>query len=151
MKLQTTSTPKAYRLTLLAGLLILSLAACRPSQPLSIEAAWGRPALSGNNAAAYFIINNATPESDRLLSASSSIAEFTEVHLSLMQDGNMIMQQQDSVDIPANSQLEFKPKDLHIMFINLKNDLNIGDDYELTLHFEKAGAITITVPVKEQE
>ncbi len=151
MKLQTTSTPKAYRLTLLAGLLILSLAACRPSQPLSIEAAWGRPALSGNNAAAYFIINNATPESDRLLSASSSIAEFTEVHLSLMQDGNMIMQQQDSVDIPANSQLEFKPKDLNIMFINLKNDLNIGDDYELTLHFEKAGAITITVPVKEQE
>ena len=68
-----------------------------------------------------------------------------------MQDGKMMMQQQDFVEIPAQSSVEFKPKDYHIMFINLLNDLNIGDEYQLTLQFEKAGTITITVPVKEQD
>ena len=139
------------RIVLIIGLLILILAACNTAKELQIEDPWGRPALSGNNTAAYFKINNPLSQTDRLLSASSTIAEFTEIHLSLMQDGKMMMQQQESVEIPANSSIEFKPKDFHIMFINLNNDLNVGDEYQLTLKFEKAGVITITVPVKEQE
>jgi len=139
------------RFLFFTGLIIFMLTACTNTQELQIEEPWGRPALAGNNTAAYFKINNPLTEGDRLLTASSSIAEFTEVHLSLMEDGKMIMQQQEFVEIPAKSTVEFKPKDYHIMFINLNNDLNVGDEYQLTLQFEKAGSVTITVPVKEQE
>lgn len=151
MKIQSALKSKYLRLPFLIGILILILAACTNAKELTIQDTWSRPGLSGNNTAAYFVITNPLREQDRLINASSTIAEFTEVHLSLMQDGKMTMQQQEFVNIPANSSVEFKPKDFHIMFINLNQDLNIGDEYELTLQFDKAGSITITVPVKEQE
>ncbi|MAT43365.1 MAG: hypothetical protein CL609_13580 [Anaerolineaceae bacterium] len=151
MKKQPLLKQKILRLFFLSSLLISLLSSCNSVKELNVKDGWSRPALSGNNTAAYFTINNPLNENDRLLSASSTIAEFTEVHLSVMQDGKMMMQQQDFVEIPAQSSVEFKPKDYHIMFINLLNDLNIGDEYQLTLQFEKAGTITITVPVKEQD
>jgi copper(I)-binding protein len=151
MKKRSLSKQNKLRLLIISSLLLLLLGSCNNVKELNIQDAWSRPALSGNNTAAYFTINNPLTENDRLLSASSTIAEFTEVHLSVMQDGKMMMQQQEFVEIPAQSSIEFKPKDYHIMFINLYKDLNVGDEYQLILQFEKAGAITITVPVKEQE
>ncbi len=151
MNIHSFSKQKFLHAVLFTGLLILMLTGCNNAKEIQIEDAWGRPGLSGNTTAADFKVNNPLNETDRLLSASSTIAEFTEVHLSLMQDGKMMMQQQEFVEIPANSIVEFKPKDFHVMFINLNNDLNVGDEYELTLQFEKSGAFTITVPVKEQE
>jgi copper(I)-binding protein len=151
MNLQFFQKSNDRKLIILIGMLLLILTACAGPKQLTIQDAWGRPALTGNNAAAYFVINNPLSEPDRLVDATSKIAEFTEIHLSQMQDGKMMMQLQAYVDIPANSRIEFKPKDFHIMFINLSNDLNMGDEYSLTLEFEKAGSITVIVPVKEME
>lgn len=142
-------TKKSLFLSILF-LLSLLLTSCAPQTPLEINNAWARPALAGNNTAAYFVVTNQTNQDDQLLSASSEISEYTQVHLSLMEDGNMVMKEQEFVVIPANSSIEFKPKDYHIMFINLKNDINIGDSFTLTLNFEKTGQVTIDVPVKEQ-
>lgn len=135
------------KIILFSGLLLLS--ACSSNKNLDIASAWARPGIKGNTSAAYFLVNNPTDKDDTLLAAKSDISQVAEIHLSSMVDGTMSMQQQDSVSIPAQSTVEFKPQGLHIMFIDLKNDINVGDQFELTLNFEKSGEKTFVVKVKE--
>jgi hypothetical protein len=85
-----------------------------------------------------------------LRSASGSVAASVELHMSQMDNGVMKMQPQEMVEVPAQNKVEFKPGGLHIMLVNLKQDLKSGDRFELTLQFDKAGAQTIQVIVKEQ-
>ena len=63
--------------------------------------------------------------------------------------GVMMMVQQENVRVGAQSQLEFTPGGLHVMLIGLAQDLNPGDTFQVTLTFEKAGRITLDVPVRE--
>lgn len=120
-------------------------------QAIQIEKIWARPALQGNNSAAYFRIENNQSENEKLLSAESTIAEFSEIHLSSNVDGVMKMMEQEFVEIEAGKQLEFKPMSYHIMLINLNQDLKVGDQFNLTLTFENSGDKEILVEVKEFE
>jgi copper(I)-binding protein len=78
------------------------------------------------------------------------VAASVELHKTVMENGVMKMQPQESVEVPAHNKVEFKPGSLHIMLVNLKQDLKPGDRLELTLQFDKAGAKTIQVSVQEQ-
>ena len=131
-------------------LFILVIGSCSAQKSLSIKNQWARPGIKGNTSAAYFMIDNQTDVNDKLLSVDSDIAGSTEIHLSSMTDGKMTMQQQDFVEIPSKSTVKFEPLGLHVMFVDLVNDLSIGDQFELKLFFEKSGVHTITVLVKEQ-
>ena len=135
--------------------IIVPITACNQNEKnddqMIIKAAWARPALMGNPSAVYFQIENRNNETDRLISVESQIAEFNEIHLSSMQDGTMKMMKQDFVEIKANQKLEFKPMSYHVMLINLNQDLNPGDQFEISLFFEKSGEKTISVEVKENE
>ncbi|HSM23564.1 MAG TPA: copper chaperone PCu(A)C [Anaerolineaceae bacterium] len=118
---------------------------------IEIESAWARPAIAGNPSAVYFVIENNSSSDEKLLSADSSVSEFTEIHLSSDVDGTMKMMKQDFVEIKSKNILEFKPMSYHIMLINLKNDLKIDDVFELNLTFEKSGTKEILVEVKENK
>ena len=138
-----------------AFLLILMFASiwisgCTGRSSLKIDNVWARPGLSGNNSAAFFVIDNNQSTPDRLLSASGDVAASIEVHKSVMEGGVMKMQPQEFVEVPANSTVEFKPGSYHVMLVNLNKDLKTGDRFELTLQFEKSGAKTIQVTVKDQ-
>lgn len=139
---------------LIVLVMMLSLTACarQPAQAgsLSIQDAWARPGLSGGNSAVYFTIANETGQSDKLLRAESDAAEFVEVHMTTMDaEGNMRMQQQESVPVAAGSQVEFKPGGLHIMLIGLHQDLAVGQDIQLTLHFETSGAVQVQAKIQQ--
>jgi copper(I)-binding protein len=43
---------------------------------------------------------------------------------------------------------ELRPGGVHLMLMGMKQPLNGGDSFPMTLLFEKAGTKTITVPVK---
>lgn len=62
--------------------------------------------------------------------------------------GVMPMQQQESVSVPARGKVEFKPCGLHVILINLTQDMQVGDTNTLTLIFENAGSVEIQVPVR---
>ena len=97
----------------------------------------------------YFIVDNPGGE-DTLLKAESDVAATVELHKSSMDaDGNMSMQPQEKVAIPASAKTEFKPGGLHVMLINLKSDLKVGQQINLTLTFEKAGKINLEATVRE--
>lgn len=134
-------------LVLLAAFL---LAACGPQgTDLSIGEIWARPGLAGGNSAVYFVIENYGVD-DTLLSASSDVAEAVELHQTQMEGDQMHMQHMaHGIPVPAGGPTSFEPGGLHVMLIGLKSDLKAGDTFDLTLTFEEAGELTISVTVRE--
>ena len=63
--------------------------------------------------------------------------------------GMMGMQPVARVEIPAGGSLQLKPGSYHVMLIGLVKDLKAGDTIDLTLKFERAGAITVKAQVRE--
>ncbi len=133
----------------LTVLFFLLAAGCGTGGELTVSDAWARPAAAGGNSAVYFVIENSGAE-DALLGASVAVADSAEMHRSVMDEGVMRMEMQPSVAVPGGGRVAFEPGGLHIMLIGLKEDLNPGDSLEVTLTFEKAGEITLQVPVEER-
>lgn len=98
-------------------------------------------------AAVYFVVHNKGAESDRLLSVATPHAGKAEMHEHLHADGVMKMQQVQSVEIPANGEVEFAPMGYHVMLFNLKQQAKEGERFPLTLTFEKAGQLEVEVAV----
>ena len=61
----------------------------------------------------------------------------------------MMMREVDSIELPAGEMVELKPGGYHIMLIELAKPLEVGQEIEITLEFEKAGTKTVTAVVKE--
>ena len=138
---------KVHSFFLFVALAIILTACGAGGGEFQVNDVWARPGLADGNSAAFFVINNPGPE-DMLLSASSDVAGAVELHKTIMQDGTMQMVQQMNVPVPTG-ETAFKPGDLHVMLIALKNDLKPGDAFTLTLNFEKAGEQVLNVTVRE--
>ena len=109
---------------------------------------WARPGDVGGNSAIYFSITN-TGANDSLLSASSEIAEMVQIHMTTPNaDGTVSMVQQNRVELPTGTRINFQPGGLHIMLMNLKTPLADGDTFPLKLRFDDAPDITIDVQVQ---
>ena len=131
-------------------LIIFFLSACQQQGHLSVNSPWARPGSAGTNGAAYFTINNPTSQSDLLLSANCDLAAAAEIHMSRMrEDGTMEMRPQENVPVPPGGSVNFEPGGLHVMLVDLQQDLNAGDTFDLRLTFQNAGEITVQVEVLE--
>jgi len=137
------------RVLFIFGFILIVVTGCA-SGKLTVNDPWARPAILSGTGAAYFIIDNPTGQADTLLSAKSDAAQAVELHTTEMQGGVMKMMPQEKIAIPANGKVEFKPGGLHVMFINLKRDLKVGDTLALTLRFQNAGEMNLQVKVQEK-
>lgn len=126
----------AFSMTVRAG----SLQVGHAYAPVSIGA--------GKTGAVYFVIVNETETPDRLISAKTPAARKAEVHNHLMQDGIMKMRKVDGLEIAPDHRVMFKPGGYHLMLFGLNEPLKEGASIEVELKFEKAGAMTLQVPVK---
>ena len=61
----------------------------------------------------------------------------------------MKMRQVKGLLIKAHDTVILKPKSFHIMMIQLKEKIKIGQLMKMTLHFDHAGSIEVTAPVKK--
>ena len=102
---------------------------------------------SAGAAAAYVSVMNHGGD-DRLLGVASPAARTAEIHRTEIVDGVMKMQSVEALEIAAHGKLEMKPGGYHIMFMGLKQPLKQGEEIDLTLRFEKAGELTVKVPVR---
>lgn len=128
---------------------LLLLSACSAEQGIAVQGAWARPTAQGENGAIYFVIQNNTRETDELTGVSSDVAEAVEMHESKMEGDVMQMHPVETVPLQAGAKTTFKPGGLHIMLIGVKQDLKIGEEIEITLHFKNSGDIKIPVLVRE--
>lgn len=136
------------RVFVLVFLLSIMLASCG-SKELTISDSWARTGTTGGNSAIYLVIDNPTNQDDVLLSASSGVAAAVELHMSKMtEEGTMMMQQQENIPVPMGTKVMLQPGGLHVMLINLSQDLAEGSSFQVTLNFQNAGEITIEVPIK---
>lgn len=121
---------------------LLLLAASPAAATLVVEDPWARATPPGASVAGgYLVIRNTGPAPDRLVGASSPIADRVEMHVSFEDDGIMRMRQQDSLAIPAGGHLELKPGAGHLMFVGLKQPFKEGQLVPLILRFEHGGEL----------
>ncbi|MEX0846416.1 MAG: copper chaperone PCu(A)C [Ilumatobacteraceae bacterium] len=140
---------------------------------VTITGAWARTSpASAANGAAYMVITSAAD--DRLLGASldASIAETVEIHETVMSSetgmtdptamtpttgamsGNtmapaMEMREVEAIELPAGEAVELQPGGYHVMIVGLVSPLVVGQELELTLTFDNAGEVVVTVPVRD--
>lgn len=103
---------------------------------------------SGSTSAIYLVIYNDTQKDDRLIGARTAVAEIVEIHETRMENDIMRMQQVEGIDLPARSEVELKPGGYHIMLINLKQDLKVGEKIPFTLIFEMQGEVNFEAEVR---
>lgn len=66
-----------------------------------------------------------------------------------MGGGMMTMKPVSAIEIPGGETVELKPGGYHIMLLDVKKVLAVGDTIEVTLTFEKAGEVQTTAEVRE--
>ena len=96
----------------------------------------------------FLTITNGGDEDDRLVAASSPIAGRVEIH-EMKMDGDVMRMRPlaDGLPIPAGQTVVLKPGGYHLMLMELTDALTEGDSFELSLTFEKAGEVTVTVDI----
>ncbi|WP_030733964.1 MULTISPECIES: copper chaperone PCu(A)C [Streptomyces] len=138
------------RRTALAGVLALTagtaLAGCSSSgEPdLKIVGAY-LPQPVSDMAAGFLVVQNTGDAGDRLTSVTSPLSDDVTIH----ETKNQKMRKVSSFDVPAGGELDLERGGNHIMFMKLKQKPQQGEKVSVELHFEKAGPITVDLPVKE--
>lgn len=95
-------------------------------------------------AGAFLVIENSGGKDDRLVSATSDLADEVQLHETKDQQ----MQRVKSMPVPAGGELELASGGNHLMLIDLHHKPVKGDRVALELRFEKSDPIKLTVPVK---
>ncbi len=118
--------------------------------PLTVDDIYARPAPAGGIGGAFLTVRNAGQTPDRLVGARTSVAQAVELHETIEENGVMKMRPvAGGFEVPAGGKLELKPGGGHMMFVGLSSALKQGEQIEITLSFEKAGDITLNVPVHQ--
>lgn len=99
-------------------------------------------------AGGYLTLNNDGAQDDRLIGASSPVAGSIEIHEMTMQGDVMKMRAlPDGVPLRAGQTVELKPGGYHLMMMDLTQPLTEGESVPLTLTFENAGEVQLSLPV----
>jgi copper(I)-binding protein len=102
--------------------------------------------------AAFIIIRNTGSTDDRLVAATSEIAERVELHTHVDQGGGVMkmVEIEDGVPLPAGETYMMQRGGDHVMFMGLNGTLEQGAEITVTLTFEQAGDIVVTIPVDNE-
>jgi periplasmic copper chaperone A len=114
---------------------------------ITVEHAWSRPALAGRVGVAYFTVTDSGAP-DRLTGVTSPLAKQAELHETVTEGNIKKMRPVVGIAVAADKPLLFAPGGYHVMLTGLTQTLKLGETFPLTLTFEHAGAITVTVQVE---
>lgn len=121
------------------------------SAGLVAEHAWVRAVPpTSKTTAAYVTLKNTGTADVRVVSASSAAASTVELHTHLHEGGVMKMRKVDFIDVKANGETHLAPGGLHIMLIDVKKPLKLGELVTITLTLADKRTITLQAPVAEQ-
>jgi hypothetical protein len=148
---------------LLALSLSIPLVACTDAAAdgLGIVDAWARtsPTMATAGAAYMDIVNDGEAD-DALVSArvDATVAARVEMHETVPSGSGgmgaspgamMEMRPVERIELPAGETVSLEPGGFHLMLIDLAEPLAVGGTVQLTLTFEGAGEMTLTVDVLE--
>lgn len=97
-------------------------------------------------AGAFMVIKNDSKTADKLTGVTSPLSDDLQIH----ETKDQKMQQVQSLDVPANGELQLTRGGNHVMFMGLKNVPKVGDKVSIELRFEKSGPVKVELDVKER-
>ena len=116
---------------------------------LKVHHPWARPTPPGVTVgAAYLTIQNRGARADTLTAFSTPAAARVELHETRMEGDMMRMRPIARLDIPARGSVAAEPGGLHLMLIDLKQPLVLGQRIPLRLRFARAGVIDTEIVVE---
>jgi len=118
---------------------------------LVITQAWSRATPGGAKiGGGYLTIENKGSAPDRLIGGSADVAGKVEVHEMAMNNGVMTMRALDKgLAIEPGKSVKLAPGGYHLMLMDLKGPpLKQGDQVPVTLEFERAGKVTVSLDVE---
>lgn len=146
----------SYRhlLTLVAALALTGTAYAHDYKVAELQVGhpWARPTVPGQpSGGAYLSIENKGKAGDKLIAVASPIAKSAEIHTMSMEGNVMKMREVGSIDIKPTEKIAMQPGNgYHIMLIGLSQPLKAGDKIPMTLTFEKAGKLEVSVYVEDK-
>lgn len=115
---------------------------------LTIQHAWSKATIGADRPAVFYVeINNAGSSDDALVGISSPAAGMPMLHQTVVTDGIASMPLIMSVPVPAGQTVRLAPGGYHGMLVGLTTALKEGDRFPVTLTFEKAGEVTVSLDV----
>jgi copper(I)-binding protein len=129
--------------TMRLNVLILSTVAALAAQPalsatISVTDAWARATMPGQPVSGAYMNIQADADA-RLISVSSSLIPQVEVHEMKMDGDVMRMRKVKAIDLPKGKTVSLRPGGYHIMLMNLKQPIAVGEIVPLALVIESGG------------
>ena len=120
---------------------------------IQIDNAWAAETPPTAMAGAVYLDLANTGAADRLTGAavSDEVAGKVELHTTVLDGTVMRMREVEAIDLAAESTTTLEPGGLHVMLIDLKQPLRAGESFPLTLEFENAKTLTVSIPVRKRE
>jgi len=135
-------------LLLLVGINLPGQAQTPVASSVAVERPWARATPAGaKTGAAYMTVTNKGQSTERLLGATTPVADKVQIYRATEEDGIARMRELGAIEIAPAEKLILKPGDIHMMMIGLKEPLKEGQTFPLTLEFENAGKIDVLVSI----
>jgi copper(I)-binding protein len=117
---------------------------------LVISQAWSRATPGGAKVAGGFLtIENKGTAPDKLVSVSADIAGKADVHEMATENGVMKMRPlEKGLTIEPGKTVKLAPGGYHLMLQDLKGPFKEGEKVPVTLTFEKAGKVSVSLDVQ---
>ena len=140
-----------------AGVAMLACVLSAPARAQEVKAgdlvitqAWTRATPGGARiGGGYLTIENKGTTPDRLIGGSADVAGKVAVHEMAMNNGVMTMRPLDKgLAIDPGQTVKLAPGGYHLMMFDLKSPLKQGDKIPVTLEFEKAGKVQLSLDVE---
>ena len=136
-------------MAILAGWLATAAPAAFGGGAISVDDAWARASIGGSKVSAvYLTLTNGGERSERLVGARVDRARHAMIHRSVVEDGVMKMRHVHALEIPPGEAVRLEPGGLHVMLMGVSPRLEPGERIPVTLVFEPAGEIEVSVPVR---
>ncbi len=139
---------RPFPATTLIAMLAFGAAAQTTPSPVMVQDAWARATSAAATTGAVYltIVDHGGP--DRLIGFATPVASTAQLHETTMQGNVMKMRPVAGLAVTDKGPVTLGPGGYHVMLVGLKRPLRQGETFPLSVTFEKAGTIQISVAVQ---
>lgn len=120
---------------------------------IQITSAQALPSIPGaRNGGGFLTVVNQGKADDKIVAASSPVCGHVELHTMAMENNIMRMREVGDIPVAAGQSLRMMPgSGYHLMFMDLKQALKVGDSVPVTVQFAKAGKVDLQLKVEPRD
>ena len=114
---------------------------------VNVSSAWARSTVPGQGGTGAFM-TIVSKDGGKLVGAASPAAGVVELHEMAMDNNVMKMRAIPALDLPAGREVHLKPGGYHVMLLDLKRPLKVGEKVQVELRLETRDGKRVTQPVE---